>query len=121
VQCTVINCGLQVTPHSNRALTTGSCTSTNNVLSQVRNDASTNCIPNKDAASRVKIQKEIKRSSTGSYERHTEHNITSINITLSELHTTNNDPILGERTFAKCILGKYKRIQVQVYGNINCC
>lgn len=107
-------CGLQVTPHSNRALSTGSCTSTNNVTSQVRNNTSTNCIPNKDAASRIKIKKEIKRSSTGSYEQHREHYITSININLSELHRTDNDPILGEGTFAKCILGTYKRIQVAI-------
>lgn len=107
-------CGLQVTPHSNRALSTGSCTSTNNVTSQVRNNTSTNCIPNKDAASRIKIKKEIKRSSTGSYEQHREHYITSININLSELHRTDNDPILGEGTFAKCILGTYKIIQVAI-------
>ena len=107
-------CGLQVTPHSNRALSTGSCTSTNNVTSQVRNNTSTNCIPNKDAASRIKIKKEIKRSSTGSYEQHREHYITSININLSELHRTDNDPILGEGTFAKCILGTYKIIEVAI-------
>ena len=103
-------CGLQFTSHSIGALTTWSCMSINNVPCEVRDDASTSM----DAASRSKIRTEIKRSSTGSCEQHREHNIASININLSELQTTNDEPTLGEGTFAKCVLGRYKRIQVAV-------
>ena len=117
-------CGVKLI--SNGVGTTSFCKSAIDVqipeAHQIKNEASSNCLQTKNANSKL-VQQTISkhttmtyiyRGSTGGCQQHRKHDITSIHISLSESQAPDEDPILGEGTFAKCILGTYKGIQVVV-------
>ena len=99
-------CGVEFCLHPNKADTSANVVNAAHLLRR-----KTSCLlDNEDR----KKSTEVTKISNVPLQQYNGHHVTSININLKELKATVDDPILGEGTFAKCVLGSYKGIQVAV-------